>query len=594
MTRSILTFEDGVRAIVEVGDQTNAEHELALTQLLAPPAAAVLGPWNEPGGPAAIHAAYELLRRQGNATSRIVDAAFVGHNSPGYAGNINIANRTRSRSILGQHLVDPQDGDDHPIPEALQLLQSIQGTGRSVELNRSAFVVERSLYGDVTADTMLLELRKRAGEGASDTGPWIGDARGETWMVQSDGTVFSRGGFFAMGDDANVVLRGGSAFVEYGGVVVALGPGVSSEDSAGTSIALANLGSLSIIGDIYGGDQDLLLTGSGSTFTAYGLFADLLALDGTSTRPAEFDATNWGLWVDSDTDELKFWDGSSDTVLGGGSGSVSAPLDLGVDDATTNAATTILTLRHTTSGTAAAGLGARIKFELEDSAGNTDEAGSIDFVWQDATTTAEDSDIVFRTRFSGSMLEAHKIYNSGAMRLPETTSPGTPPSAFYNLYASTRGLVGVVDAGTKHNLIITDWASFTPTGNWVANTTYAGMWRRVGDTMEVQLTIVLSGAPTTATLDLDVPNSETVDEAKLPSGVTSVSVGEGHANDVGADQVPVEVVYDKSQNVFFFLAQPTATDNGLLTITQASPWTWASGDYITVRFAFPVTDWGTA
>ena len=33
--------------------------------------------------------------------------------------------------------------------------------------------------------------------------------------------------------------------------------------------------------------------------------------------------------------------------------------------------------------------------------------------------------------------------------------------------------------------IFTDWVSYTPTGAYSTNTTYAGKWRRIGDTMEV-------------------------------------------------------------------------------------------------------------
>lgn len=324
MTHATISLRTGVRVIVEEGDQSQPEDRLARERLLAPAGVSIIGRIGQPGGPAyggsagsGLHTAFELLRRQLNGVSAIVDGAFVGRHSPSYGGNVYIENRTRSRSIIGQHLVDPECDEGNPVPAAVQFRQSIHGTGRSVELNRPAFVAERSLYGDVETNTTLFALRKRAGENAEDTGPWIGDDRGETWFVMDGGTYFSRGGLFLMGDDANAILRGGSAFVEYGGVVAVLGPGVSSDDASGTSLAMARLsGSDGILGDIYGNSIVLSLTGSTSKFDAYGLDCSMLEIDGQSARPAQFGASNWGLWVDSDTDELKFWDGATDTVLG--------------------------------------------------------------------------------------------------------------------------------------------------------------------------------------------------------------------------------------------------------------------------------------
>ncbi len=47
---------------------------------------------------------------------------------------------------------------------------------------------------------------------------------------------------------------------------------------------------------------------------------------------------------------------------------------------------------------------------------------------------------------------------------------------------------------------VSDWVSFTPTGSWTTNTTYTGLWRRIGDSMEIQAKALCSGAPTSAGL----------------------------------------------------------------------------------------------
>ena len=263
----ILTLEDGTQ--VRSPDPVTLDDELAVEALLGPPGAAVLGAWGEAGGPSTIHAAYELLRRQVNGLTGIVDATLVGHRTSSYAGNVAILNRGLGRSILGQHLVDPPDGDDFPVPAALTFLQSVRAETQSVEVNRPAFIFDRTLVGDAQTDRPLIALRKRLQDGATDTGPWIMDDREETWAILDGGTIFSRGGFTAMGNSANIVVRGGSAFVEFGGVIAALSPGVTSDDSTGSSIAIASLSSsAAIIGDLYGGSMTLYLTGTSSAMSA--------------------------------------------------------------------------------------------------------------------------------------------------------------------------------------------------------------------------------------------------------------------------------------------------------------------------------------
>jgi hypothetical protein len=82
--------------------------------------------------------------------------------------------------------------------------------------------------------------------------------------------------------------------------------------------------------------------------------------------------------------------------------SVTAPLTLTVADAATNSVTDILTVEHTTSGTAAAGFGAGVPFKLENSAGASVVAGRIVGVWSDATSTTEIGRISIRPALAGS------------------------------------------------------------------------------------------------------------------------------------------------------------------------------------------------
>ena len=79
------------------------------------------------------------------------------------------------------------------------------------------------------------------------------------------------------------------------------------------------------------------------------------------------------------------------------------------DSADTNAVRDILTLTHSTSGTAAAGLGTGISFLVEDLGAAAEEQGSIDVVLTTATDGAEDADMVFSVNTAGAIAETLRI-----------------------------------------------------------------------------------------------------------------------------------------------------------------------------------------
>lgn len=78
-------------------------------------------------------------------------------------------------------------------------------------------------------------------------------------------------------------------------------------------------------------------------------------------------------------------------------------------DAGTNTTLRTVTVRRMTSGTAAAGLGGGISFELEDAAGNANGAGLLDVVWQDATNASEDSFFQFQTYVAGAATDILRV-----------------------------------------------------------------------------------------------------------------------------------------------------------------------------------------
>jgi len=70
-------------------------------------------------------------------------------------------------------------------------------------------------------------------------------------------------------------------------------------------------------------------------------------------------------------------------------------------DAATNGVTPLLRLRHSTTGTAAAGIGLSLQFEQDTGSDNYEIGATIEAVTTDVTSTSEDFDLVFKTMVAG-------------------------------------------------------------------------------------------------------------------------------------------------------------------------------------------------
>lgn len=143
----------------------------------------------------------------------------------------------------------------------------------------------------------------------------------------------------------------------------------------------------------------------------------------------------------------------------------------------------------------------------------------------------------------------------------------------------------------------TNWAAFTPTGSWSTNTTYAGMWRKVGDTLEVQTKLALAGAPTSASLTVNIPTSicPSIDTAKVTNTVSGASsLGSGVAYDTGSTFYPLQLTYSSTTalNVVVGIASSTYLLNN--SVTQAVPITFGNTDIIDVNYRVPCTGWSAS
>ena len=140
--------------------------------------------------------------------------------------------------------------------------------------------------------------------------------------------------------------------------------------------------------------------------------------------------------------------------------------------------------------------------------------------------------------------------------------------------------------------VVTDWASFTPTGSWTANTTYTGSWRRIGDSAHIHVKIALSGAPTAANLTVNLPSGMTIDTSKLNTGANmSLALASGETLSAGAGH-DVAVDYQSTTSVRVLVKNAGGT---YLTqpayVTNLVPATYALNDHITFSYMVPIVGW---
>lgn len=136
--------------------------------------------------------------------------------------------------------------------------------------------------------------------------------------------------------------------------------------------------------------------------------------------------------------------------------------------------------------------------------------------------------------------------------------------------------------------------SYTPTGAWSTNTTYTGFWSRIGDKILVTGTVTTSGAPTSATLSVNIPSGLTVDTAKINSTLTNatpVQIGNSVIRHAGTQTYVGITRYSTTTAVLIAYMSVTGSIIEPDSITQAAPFTWGNTDECSFEFTVPVSGW---
>jgi hypothetical protein len=127
-------------------------------------------------------------------------------------------------------------------------------------------------------------------------------------------------------------------------------------------------------------------------------------------------------------------------------------------------------------------------------------------------------------------------------------------------------------------------------GTWVTNTSYSGKFRRVGDSLQVQVYITLTGAPTTSPLRINIPSGLSIDTTKIANTTAMPIFGTGETAKSGT-YYALRVLYFNSTTVeLTYQSALNAVESG---VAQNAPVTYASGDTVMATFQVPIAGWSS-
>lgn len=161
--------------------------------------------------------------------------------------------------------------------------------------------------------------------------------------------------------------------------------------------------------------------------------------------------------------------------------------------------------------------------------------------------------------------------------------------------------VEVTPTVVSRGAVVTNWQDFTPTGGWTGSVTYTGQWRRIGDSAEVRIKIVVGGAITGTTITLNTPF--TIDTTKVLTATTFRNpLGQAFFRDDSAGLTYTgDVLYENSTSVRLTVNYTKTDDTGaasdpgfLGTASNTAPFTFASPDEVYASFRVPIQGWSTS
>lgn len=140
------------------------------------------------------------------------------------------------------------------------------------------------------------------------------------------------------------------------------------------------------------------------------------------------------------------------TTLRGSAITITTAPVVAIDDAANAAVATALTLRHTTTGTAAAGIGTRLLLQSEDAGGTTEDVAAIDAVLTNAGAATEASALDVSTRTAGGALRRVGRFTGGGSLLVGASGATQDPGDGGVVVGTAKGYY-IESGGTLYNAL---------------------------------------------------------------------------------------------------------------------------------------------
>lgn len=137
------------------------------------------------------------------------------------------------------------------------------------------------------------------------------------------------------------------------------------------------------------------------------------------------------------------------------------------------------------------------------------------------------------------------------------------------------------------------WTAFTPTGSWNTNVTYSGFYKRVGDSIIMDVTVTCSGAPNATTLSINLANSLVMDTAKMSlATAANISMGQTTVFDAGTDNNVGRIKWGSSTTIIPEIDNVSGTYSASRSVTQALPITFGASDTVHILTRpIPIAGW---
>ncbi len=139
---------------------------------------------------------------------------------------------------------------------------------------------------------------------------------------------------------------------------------------------------------------------------------------------------------------------------------------------------------------------------------------------------------------------------------------------------------------------ITPWEAFSAAVSWSENASTFGFKRRVGDSLEVRITVKLSGSPETENFTIFLPDELEIDLEKVGNPPSNSFHAVGHALLHNRDGAAIfGQVLPSGKDRLRIRAASSTSPSASTYVNSTQPFRWSADDEMSILFTVPVQRW---